>query len=240
LSFARENAGALVRDLLGEHRSGPTRTIRDLIFGTDALDSVTWSSISFQGCTFGPTSLQGTRLTDIEFQSCNFQDVYLATDCTLSNVAISPDTEIHSVFPDGWDTGVYAPEAKIEFLKRAGFVVRGQMNLDSANGASLAEPDERLRVVERAIRIFFRSTEINEDTFRTRLGNQAAQFLDSIVPQLLSAGALEEVAYRGKGHQVRYRLKCPLQELRFSLENSGGNYDVFIDDLRNRRVGRLT
>jgi hypothetical protein len=240
LSFARENAGDLVRALLGEVKATERVIIRDLIFGTDTLKGVNWANICFVGCTFGATSMQGARLSDIEFQSCSFQDIELASDCSVFNVTISSDTQIYSVVPEGWDTAVYAPEAKLELLRRAGIGVKGQMELVPSPADVTTEPDERLRAVERAVRTFFRGTEINEDVFRMRLGNQATQFFDTIVPHLLDAGVLEEVPYRGRGHQRRYRLRCPLQELRVSLENSKGDYDAFIRDVRGRAIGRLT
>ena len=228
ISYARENAGALVRPLLSL-REEPLSVV-GLIFGNDALKSMNVTNVRFENCTFGPTSLAGTTLTRVHFDACSLQDVELSNSTTVTESTIGADTEVFAVVPDGWDTTIYAPAAISEYLRRAGFSIEQGSVLDSDSMAAtlVVDPDEKLRVLERVIRAFFRSTEVNETTFRQRLGVHSALFVDVLLPDLLAIGVLEDVPYRGRGTQRRFRVRCSLQTLRKTLEESDGRYEKFL------------
>ena len=59
--------------------------------------------------------------------------------------------------------------------------------------------DERVRLLERFLRVFLRSTHVDEEIVRLRLGKAFAPiFFDTVLPDLLAAKVLEEVPWRGR------------------------------------------
>lgn len=115
------------------------------------------------------------------------------------------------------------------------------------SGGSLTEdaepeaPDQRLKLLERFLRLFLRNTQIDEEVIRTRLGSAAApRFFQDVLPDLLNYGVLEEVTWKGRGIQHRYKLTCPMSAVSDALEQASGSFDQFVSEVRilNRSEGR--
>ena len=93
------------------------------------------------------------------------------------------------------------------------------------------EMDWQLRLVERLIRIFLRTTQVNEGAIRKRFGTRASDFLDRVLPDLLKYRIVEEVRYQGGGVQLRFRLTVPMTLLQAALEESKGDYKRFLESV---------
>jgi hypothetical protein len=79
------------------------------------------------------------------------------------------------------------------------------------------------------MRVFLRSTHVDEEVIRLRLGkNFAPSFFDEVLPSLLNAGLLEEVPWRGGGYQRRYKLVSSMSTIERALERSRGDFDGFL------------
>jgi hypothetical protein len=81
-----------------------------------------------------------------------------------------------------------------------------------------------------------RTTELNERTIQQRLGSQSPLFMDEVLPRLMDASVVEEVTYRGRGNQRRWRLALPLSEVKDAMEGCKGNFERFLEIVtaRNR------
>ena len=77
-------------------------------------------------------------------------------------------------------------------------------------------------------RAFFRSTGVNEYTFRQRLGSKANIFFDQVLPLLRDHGVVNEVDYRGAGRQMRYRLGVSLDDVQRAIESADGSFEKFL------------
>ena len=98
-----------------------------------------------------------------------------------------------------------------------------------STGGDIVTEDDRLKLLNRFLRTFLRSTQVNEDIIRLRLGNALSpRFFEEILPGLLSAGVLTEVTWDGRGVQRRYRLSVPLGVVNEALEACDGSFDKFL------------
>lgn len=150
-----------------------------------------------------------------ELTGCSF------FDCRVGSLA---------VLPDGDQT--YDPTQIDQWLRKAGAQVGVASDANSAHDA--VEVDDRVRQLERFFRVFLRSTHVDEEVIRLRLGKVfASSFFDAVVPDLLTGGVLEEVPWRGGGYQRRYKLILSMSTIERCLERSRGSYDEFLRLVQN-------
>jgi hypothetical protein len=117
------------------------------------------------------------------------------------------------------------------WLRWAGATILGASAADTTMPET---PDQNLKLLERFLRIFLRNTQIDEDVVRIRLGNGAApRFFDGVLPALIDAGVLEEVTWKGRGVQRRYKLLRPMSDLSDALEQASGSFDQLLSAIRS-------
>ncbi len=224
-SFVLENAGRLLIRALDCRRTSALVRVEGVTFGPSALIGRELSNVEFVGCYFAPTSLEQTGLRDVKFERCRFERVELGHngdyDCQLVECEVAC-----LALPD--DVALFDPAEIDSALGSVGFRAAGSAERDRI---SVAEPDEALLLTQRAVRIFMRSTQVNEEIFRLKLGNSASTFVDAILPELLRRGLFERVPYRGSGRQERFRLGVAMSSIQEALSNAAGSYARFLDEL---------
>jgi len=127
----------------------------------------------------------------------------------------------------------YGPVESARELCRAGLEVEVG-NAAVAEAESLeADRDDDLLVVERFIRAFLRSTALNENTLRQRLGVKASRFFDVLLPRLVGAGVVRKAPYQGHGAQERMRLAAPMTRIENAMREAGGRFEEFVRAVRS-------
>ncbi|HEU4562317.1 MAG TPA: hypothetical protein VFS20_31090, partial [Longimicrobium sp.] len=228
-SFTRENCGALIVRLLdGYDRPA---IIRKMVFPAESLRGRRISYVQFTDCYFAPTSLEGTVLSGCLFCNVRMERLELAENTEVLDTRIE-NSSVGSVH--GVDSRRYfEPVAVQQQLIKAGFDYDPHDDSEEPKEAVpvLAEPDEELTLTERALRLFWRATQLNEITFRQRLGVRSNHFLDVVLPELLRVNVLQEVQYTGGGKQRRFALGLPLETIDLALVAAQGSFSSFIQDL---------
>jgi hypothetical protein len=228
-SFCRENCGALAIRLA--EAIGPQQqsiTLDSMLFPANSLSGRTLESIVFIRCHFQPISLVQSRLQNVRFQDCEFERVELEFQGALSGASFS-QCRIESVVVPSTEDQTFDPDEIPAWLTRAGATI-DQSTSTASNRTSKTRLDDRVVVLERFLRVFLRSTYADEDSIRIRLGkSSASKFFDEVLPSLLGNRLLEEVTWKGKGVQRRFKLAVPLSHLNSALERSHGDFDEFLN-----------
>jgi hypothetical protein len=220
-SFVRENVGLLCINLLDIAQNRPLE-LRGMSFPPDALKGRKISEVRFIECYFQPTSLENATISDSEFVNCTFDRIEFGKSTVVHQTLIR-DCEISSVVNRTQDDHLFDPRGIVAALELTGF------SFPSVTSVALAPTlDEQTRVLERSLRIFLRSSHVNEDHFRHRLGAKSSLFIEDVLPGLLKVGVLEEITYLGKGNQRRFRLVVPMQSIQAALQGSGGQFANFL------------
>ena len=128
---------------------------------------------------------------------------------------------------------MFKPEAIAAILQQTGFEVGFSKPRVLTPVAEVAIKEEELRITERMCRTFLRSTGVNENTLRQRLGDQASKFFVAVLPTLEEHGVVYEVPYQGKGRQRRYQLGVPLGTALTSIERANGKFERFLQHIDN-------
>ncbi len=225
-TFCKENCSSLALRLVecmpAAHEN---LCLNGMIFSQGSLTGRTLSRTEFLNCQFQPTSTSKSQLSGIIFRTCEFERLECDTgqalagceflDCRIDSLVLAPEHE-----------QTFDPTLISQGLTRVGARV-GNGNapaLDNGGGV-----DEQSRLLERFLRVFLRSTHVDEEIIRLRLGKSfAPAFFDTVLPELLTNNVLEEIPWRGQGFQRRYKLMTSMSTINDALEMSRGKFDAFL------------
>ncbi|MFY3553411.1 hypothetical protein ACOTIS_29665, partial [Achromobacter insolitus] len=229
-SFCKENCGSLairVLECLNEEETA--LTLGSLFFPSGALGGRVFKRARFEKCHFQPTHVANGVFADVVFVDCEFErlEVDLRQPKLLSGVSFA-DCRIDSLVATE-EEHIYDPMLIQEALQALGATVGdGQTTL-----LAPLLVDNRLKLLERFLRVFLRHTHVDEDIIRLRLGKGfSSSFFDDLLPILLSENVLEQTSWRGQGVQRRFKLVKPMSEISDALELSRGSFDTFLKTLR--------
>lgn len=229
LSFARQNCGALLIRLMSRAEVGSEPLIvKSVNFPIDALVGRTLTKIRFEQCHFEPTQVRGSTFAEVELFDCECDRIEIHADDSLLGLAIEQsridEVRLHTADSE---RSLYGPSDISRAMTDSGAEVRSN-GAGTVAGRSSATGDAKVEMVERFLRIFLRSTQVNEETIRARFGKLNAQFFDDVLPELIRAKVVQRVEYRGRGVQERFKLVVPMRVVQQALEDSGGRFDAFL------------
>lgn len=221
-SHVRENGGAIiVRGLDGSPGSGII--VEGLVFLRGCLTDRRLNGLVFRRCEFGEFVVSDGTLTDVAFEDCRFDVLFLRSTQALGSVTLTRCTA-RAVAPPGSSVPTYDPTTIARLLPLAW--------TEKLEGEPPVPPlvmDENLKLTERVVRRFLRTTELNENVMRQAAGSHANTFIRDLLPELRDHGVLREVPYLGSGQQMRFRLGRPLREVSEALKRSEGSFQRFLD-----------
>lgn len=229
-SFIKDNAGDLAIRLIDAGDLGAV-AIDHMSFSVDSLKSRDIHDATFRDCYFGRTDLASSTIRDCSFERCRFEQIDVS-DVTRIHGASLRDCEVFSVVRASEETAIFAPESIDGTLREAGFKIPNRhRDAGIAPAVVPIETDDLLELTIRMCRAFFRSTGVNEYTFRQRLGSKANTFFDQVLPSLKAHGVVNEVDYKGAGRQMRYRLGISLDDVQRAIESADGSFEKFLEGI---------
>jgi hypothetical protein len=238
VSFARENCGALLVRLLSGGINAKMRVRLDsIVFPLDSLSGRTLNNVEFSSCRFEPTSVSGSKFADVMFRSCEFERFDTEPEDSFAGVTFF-DCRISSLRIEAGESArvMYGPNEI--FSELAGLRAILTISDGPQAAVSVGQPDDRIDAVEKFLRIFLRTTHVNEDKIRAKFGKQGTPFVEDILPELVRAGIVEQIEYRGRGlPQGRYKLSVPMRAVQDSLSSSRGSFDEFLYTLKKAKSG---
>jgi hypothetical protein len=223
-SFVRENAGSLSLRIVRAETNRAEARLEDLTIPGNSLALGKLAKLLFVRCYFQPTIVRSEVTNEVFFEACEFESLSLQDENSLVGARFVNCT-VRSITQPGSEDEVFVPGQIVTILERSGAEVVASSGVIAEEPV---EPDEALHLTRRVLRAFTRSTELNEDTIKKRLGVKGAYFLAEVLPGLLDAGMIYEMAYHGKGFQRRFRLGIGLSRLEKCIERSQGSFERFV------------
>lgn len=229
-SYTAENVAALALRALELLDDASSATVRGLLFGKDALRGRRFGAVTFSECIFQDTSLDEARLGGCIFRECDFQAIEWSATSPGGGAVLSRCAVRSVLLHSEGGTPEFDPRRIVELLAGAGFSVKPS-GVTTRGVVGEVDPDEDTVLAEHALRIFMRATQINEDVFRQKFGTRAGPFIDRVLPQMLSMGVLEEVAYKGAGRQRRFKLCVPMRNIDAAVPAQVATLDEFLQQV---------
>ena len=232
-SFVRENCGSLavaLVDVLDAHGI----TLSQMSFPVDALSGRNICGLKVSESHFSNTSLSGARLVDCAFENCRFDRLDGPAEQIRNTTLLS--CEIASLVyqdedPDYGDIELYGPSHIRQQLVQFGFEIADlsgtrQGPVEPARGMS-----DDLKLVQRVLRTFTRTTRVYESTMQVRLGTKFSRFEKEILPTLLATGVLGRETHEGRQNRRCLRITMPMRRIEEAMANAGGEFGHFVDAL---------
>lgn len=233
VSFVHENCGSVmvalvdilkVQGVIASHMG----------FSVDALVGRSLCGLEVSDSHFSNTSLEGATLVNCTFQRCRFErldgpaeriDNARILDCEVASLVYQDED------PEFGDIQLYEPSHIRRKLIQYGFEVEDSTRMQPHSVESANDISDDLKLVQRVLRTFTRTTRVNESTMQVRLGKKFSRFEREILPKLLSAGVLEQETLGGKQNQRCLRISTPMLRIERAMANAGGDFQRFIDAL---------
>ena len=229
-SFVKDNAGSLLVRLLGSvHHENVVA--KRMSFPGNSLRDRRVSGTCFHDCYFQSTDLAGSIIADCVFERCQFERIDLS-DVKHVDRSKLLDCEVYAVVRSVEGSAIFDPAAIVQVLRQSGFDVPTSPSDSTDEALEVVEPELRLILTERMCRAFFRSTGVNENTFRQRMGKDWTAFSKHVLPALETCDVVKKEGYKGEGSQKRYRLGVSLLTVQQSMERANGSFDTFLDSFR--------
>lgn len=231
-SFCKENCGLLAIRLLEYMQEGECSSVlRNMYFSAGSLGGRALKRVSFERCHFQPTHVSKNSLVDVAFRDCEFErlEIERHDPALLPSVSFA-DCRVDSLVLKAEEEQTYDPALILGILRNLGATI-----FEAASMPTMPMVfDDRLKLIERFLRVFLRHTHADEAAIRVRLGNGfSSTFFDELLPILISAKVLEPVPWRGQGIQLRLKLLKPMSDIDDALEKSQGVFDRFLAMLRD-------
>lgn len=228
-SFCKENCGSLAIRLAEYTQTKENEVnLKGMMFSVGALTERALRHIHFDSCHFQPTLLSRNAQLNVEFTNCEFERLELDTSESLTGCTFV-ECKIDSLITRPDEEQIFDPKLILETLRKAGASLGESDEITEPSEV----PDNRVKLLERFLRVFLRHTHVDEDFIRLKLGNKySTLFFDELLPLLLSERVLEEEPWRGQGVKRRFKLIKQMSEIGDALEKSQGQLDDFFIELR--------
>jgi hypothetical protein len=232
-SYVKENCGKIILKLLS-NKDGSGIVLENYSFPVDSLKGVSLQNLTIKNSYFQSTGILGTEINSCLFENCAFDNILIDNDdCKVDN-GILRSCEIIAVQNSTKELDFYDPFNIERELETLGFIFDQDNDSDSEELIE-TKIDEDLALVQKALRRFIRSSQINDDVFRIKLGKEAEYFIDDLLPILIQEHIIKEVEYQGAGKKRRFKLTAMFDKINSALKTSEGSFDKFIESMRALR-----
>jgi hypothetical protein len=225
-SFCKENCSAIairIAECLDD--LDERIVLESMFFSVESLSGRTLKNIQFDRCHFQPTSTRMSEFNLVIFSECEFERLETYKPSGLRGSTFD-ECRIDSLIV-GEDEHTFNPVVMNSWLTSAGAGIGSEPAVMITQ--ELFPADERFKVLEKFLKFFTRSTHMDETFIRLRIGKvYSAEFFDEMLPQLITAGIVEEVPWKGQGVQHRYKLRIPMTDVSKALQESQGSFEGFL------------
>lgn len=231
-SFVRENCSIIALALI-DGRQRPSE-LRRMSFPVGSLKGRNLRRVSFKDSYFHATSLRDTKILECRFEGCTFERLEFL-DSTEEVSAKLRNCQINTVafLTLGDSTDVrerFNPFQIKRDLESRGFEFCDKITASDDDASH--ELDRDLRITERFLRGFLRSTVLYENTISIRLGHDSSRFLKELLPELLGNVVLEKEGHGGRSRTRRYCLAARMTVIQEAMRASDGHFGRFLDNIR--------
>lgn len=222
-SFCKENCAVLALRISEFREPNDENILQAMYFPAESLSSRMLKRATFEGCHFQPTSVAKSTFDGVVFRNCEIERLDLTLPGSLTGCEYE-NCRVDSIYLTADEEYLFDPARINECLVEFGAHIID----DKISPHAARIEDDRVKLLIRFFRIFLRTTQINEEIIRLKLGPLAARFFDDVLPALQAQNVLIEVVWDGRGIQRRYRLGVPMTVINRGFELGDGSFEGFL------------
>jgi len=232
-SFVSANMGKIVLGLLEGLDVSTNVLVEGIYDGSSELWNSTVENVTFKDSTFERAGISHKSHKNIKFEDSDIYHLIVEGRGEYENVKIgssSIPSKLTILEGEGRESRFYEPNTIESIIGKMGLEGDGYQEGELKD--EVEKVDLEVKIVDRVIRYYQRSTAITENVFKKRLGTWWNKFEEEVLPDLLRYGVLEEVTYSGAGEQRRFRLSDSFEQVEDARRKSKGDYGRLIDFLK--------
>jgi hypothetical protein len=231
-SHLRENVGNLALIIVTSNGDITPRLFRSLLISGRTSPGRKMSHVTFVQCSFETVDFSATDLIDVVLDDCTLPVLTLDGSkrhaCGLKLTKTVLPGKLVVKLQDGIESReLYSPGAIKNWFDQLGI-----QSDDPAKtiATEVAEEEEEIAMTIRALRPFARASGANESVLKARMGSQWRRFSSDVLPLLAKKhGVLQEVDYRGSGHQnKRFVLRVTFDKIEYARAHCDGKFEAFL------------
>jgi hypothetical protein len=234
MTFIPINVGTLLPFVLdGRAPRNPVVVDAPAIFSSLVFERTKLEDVHLQGCTFLNASLVGVEWSRVRLTRCVLGELTIDLSSKVTEVVLD-DCEVSAVrvVKDGEEVArEFAPSRIASALSSAGFTV--QSPLPSELEFEAPADNAQTKLARRLLRVFQRTTIVNEHGLQQRFRQEFNTVVDEIMPLLEQHAIVEPRTWHGGGASKVWALVVPLDQLLAGEEpGSSGPASEFWKDLK--------
>lgn len=212
--YLKQNIGLIVARAASACPPLKRAKIEAMYFEGDEWKESQLKEVTFERCTFLNAVLSGSRWIDCRFLACDFNGLSYNVRTSLKGSEFDTNCRILGVLKVEEDSDhfrTYVPEKCRTIIGSLG----GRFTAEQRDHVDAVVPvnDDLRGCLETFLRIFSRNTGASDQVIDLKLGRRRPLFRKSVLPPLLEHELIRKTQYRGSGHQDRFELVYPVEEI---------------------------
>lgn len=228
-SYTNMNISSIILNIHGAYDKNTYLIMSDSFIFIENNQVPLISRVHFKNCYFEKLDLSTTKVASVEFEGCDFEQIVIEDGCDLSGAIFSEGfiREVSVISQDSFYS-IYDPAIAALFIASRTKHKNSEFSANDFN--------EDLMLFERFLRLFIRTTAVNTSSIENKLGKSYMHFCADIIPKLIENNIIEEVTYKGRGSQQRYKLMISFTMARDILFSGASSLADFIERLNSIRT----
>ena len=213
-SYLKQNVGLIVARAASAYQPLKGAKIEAAYFEGDEWKESQLEEVTFEKCTFLNVVLTGCRWINCRFAACDFNGLSYDVTTSLRGSEFDRNCRVLGVLrvEEGLDHfRTYVPDKCQTIVELLG----GRFMAEQHHHADTVAPvrDDLRSCLEAFLRIFSRNTGASDQVIALKLGSRRPLFRQSVLPLLSEHELIRKTQYRGSGHQDRFELVYPVEEI---------------------------
>ncbi len=229
-SYLSENAGTLALALATSLEDGISLSFRSLLVSGRVALGRAIRKVEFVKCNFEDIDFSSTHISDVVLDQCTLSVLTLdgskqySCGLSLKNTDL-PGKLVVRLRGEADARELYSPSAIRHWFEQLGVITEYPPDILVE---PLFEEAEEILLTMKALRLFARTTGINESVLKAKIGGQWHTFNNEVLPLLIKHGVLKAVDYRGSGHQRRFIPRASFEKIENARAHCDGKFDSFL------------
>ena len=213
-TYLKQNLGLIASNIASASERLAGVKLEGMYFEGDEWKGSRVRAATFERCTFIDVDLDDCVWDDCHFISCQVEGLTYNNTTKLDGSSFDENCHVSGILShDGSPTSLrsYVPHRCQAILESLGVHFPQD---EQTQSVQLRPIRNDLRAcLEAFLRIFSRTTGATENTIDRKLGTRFPLFRKSMMPTLIGYGLVRKTDYRGRGHQDRFELAYPVEQI---------------------------
>lgn len=232
-SCLSQNLSSIILPILRNYSN--RAIVKGLFCASSTLMCTEISNVEFSSCVLEKVFFDDKLINNVTFKSCDIAVAEINLDRNkFIEIVLDESLPSHLIVNQSYGEKRYYYDPNT--ISRKLFEYGINIEIRDNNTSNEVEEDEEIILFFKIVHAFQRSTGLNENVLKTKIGSRWNTFEEKILNPVIEKKIFEEIEYKGNGKQRRFRLNCSFTKLEDAREKCDGNFGHLLEILGEQRV----